>query len=328
MSLVDRDRDLADEFLGQEPQRVLGVVVVALLDLHHHDRVRAGAFEVFDLAHVVEAVVAQELVRGRRAADVAHLRALARRQLAEDRQIDRLLLHGDRGHVHEEAVVALRHVARELAERAFHFEHVGRHRALDHDLGFGRHHQVLGHAAHHVERTSRHRAGDVVFAHVVGNARHRRVGDVRRRADHDRGRHALDALLAPAIDVVAHADAEHAGQHADAVLRLHHAAVVAEIVDAVVRVLRDPMRRRRVGRVVEARRRDRNRQPPEPAALARQFVAGDDDLLAGPFSTRVGVSGFASACATRPRSPRSCSPCRARRCRPSRPARRPAPGIG
>src|SRR5262249_59490865 len=74
-----------------------------------------------------------------------------------------------------------------------------------------------------------------------------------------------------------------AEQHADAVLSLHHAAVVAEIVQPGLRILGDPMSRSRIGRVVEAGRRDRDRQAAQTAAWAAEFLAGDHDLLAGAF---------------------------------------------
>ena len=107
------------------------------------------------------------------------------------------------------------------------------------------------------------------------------VGDVRRHPDHDRGRYARRAALAPAVDVPAHAPGEPAQQHTDAVLRLHHAAVIAEIVHPGLGVLGDPMAGRGVGRVVESRRRDRDRQPAEPVARLAELRAADHHLLAG-----------------------------------------------
>ena len=63
-------------------------------------------------------------------------------------------------------------------------------------------------------------------------------------------------------------------------LRLHLAAIVADILHAGVGVLGDVLRQRRVGRVIPARRRDRYRNAVETLALLVEIVALDDDVVA------------------------------------------------
>ena len=112
---------------------------------------------------------------------------------------------------------------------------------------------------------------------AMSSRRRRPMG---RRADHDRGWHALGAALAPAVDVIAHAPVEPPEQHADAVLRLGHAAVVAEIVHPGFRVLRYPMSGSRIGCVVETGRRYRNWDSRKPTGRSPELVTRDHHLLA------------------------------------------------
>ena len=43
------------ESFSEQAQRLLAVIGIALLELHHRDRIRAGAFEIFDLDYVIHA---------------------------------------------------------------------------------------------------------------------------------------------------------------------------------------------------------------------------------------------------------------------------------
>src|SRR6266404_4851464 len=63
-------------------------------------------------------------------------------------------------------------------------------------------------------------------------------------------------------------------------LRLHVAAIVAEILDAGVGNLGDVLRQRRIGRDVPAGRRNRQRNAVEPVARLVQGLAGDHDVMA------------------------------------------------
>ena len=68
----------------------------------------------------------------------------------------------------------------DFAERRFRLEPLGVDEALDHDLGFGRHQQVDGLRAHHVDRPARQRARDSQLVERLRQLLHRRVGDDRR----------------------------------------------------------------------------------------------------------------------------------------------------
>ena len=56
---------------------------------------------------------------------------------------------------------ALGVILRELAERTLGLAHARQDAAFEHDLGLGRHAQVVGQALHHLERRAVQRAGDV-----------------------------------------------------------------------------------------------------------------------------------------------------------------------
>ena len=90
----------------------------------------------------------------------------ARRHLADDRDEHRLLLAGDRGHLHRHVEVFERDVAVAFAERAFRLEQLRIDQALDHDLGIGRHVEIDGDAFHRADRLAGERAGDAHLVHV------------------------------------------------------------------------------------------------------------------------------------------------------------------
>ena len=186
----------------------------------------------------------------------------------------------DRGDVHEGVVFLQIDVAVGFAERRFRLQQLGVDQALDHDLGFRRHQEIDGLAAHDVDRAAGDGARDRKLVEIVGELLHRRIGHDRRTADHDRAGQRLAArlvLLPVGVDAGAQL---HRRVHAEPLRRLELAAVVADVLDADVGILGDVVAGREIGRVVPARRRDRHRQSVERLAVLVEVLAGDHDLLA------------------------------------------------
>ena len=205
----------------------------------------------------------------------------ARRHLADHRDEHRLLLVGDRRHLHRHVEVFERDVAVAFAERAFRLEQFRIDQPLDHDFGIGRHVEIDGDAFHGADRLAGERAGDAHLVHVDGELLRAGEDHDRRAADDDRDRHRRLqlAVLQPVLIAAGAADPRgHA--HAEPVGGFEPAAVGAHVLDAALRVLGDAERGGEIGRGVEAGRRDRHRQELQAAVRLLQVVALDDDLLA------------------------------------------------
>src|SRR5262249_23555524 len=175
---------------------------------------------------------------------------------------------GDRGDVHEGVVFLQVHVAVGFAEWRLRLEHLGVDQAFDHDLGLGRDQEIDGLGAHDVDRAAGDCACDRDLVEVVGHLLHRRIGDDRRAA-YDDGtwqRLAARLTLAPVrIDAGTQLDRRI---HAETPRRLELTAIVADVLDAGVRVFGDVVAGREIGRIVPARRRNRYRQAVERLAGA------------------------------------------------------------
>ena len=258
-------------------QDALAVVFFFAADFHQADTEGAAHLREVNVQNIAEAAVAQVLPGGVGPADAADLAALAGRKLAQERLVNRLRAHGDALHLHEPGVVALRHVAGEFAEGAFHLLLGRAHPAFHDDLRLGRHQQVAGLALHQLDGVAGQTAGDVVLADVIRQPGDGGVGDGRWHADHHGGRHLLDAALQPHLDVAAHAEARRGGIDADAILGLQHAAVVADVVQFEVRVGAYPVGGGGIGGVVEAGCGDRYRQAGQAALL--EIIAAQHHLL-------------------------------------------------
>ena len=199
---------------------------------------------------------------------VAHLlddAGLAGGHLADERAQHRLALHGDGGHLHEGRHGARMHVAVGFAEGALGLYEIGVDEPLDDDLRVGRHLDVHGLAAYQLDRLPGQAAGDAHLVHPRRDLLHGAVGNHRRRPYHQRGlqRHApLPALVPVREDVLVHARV-----HAHPLLALDLPAVVALVADARIRVLGEPVGAGRIGRVVETRGGDGDRELEQPAAL-------------------------------------------------------------
>ena len=83
----------------------------------------------------------------------------------------------DRRHVHEGVVFLEIDVAVRLAERPFRLERVGADKTFDDVFGLGRHHEIDGLGAHHVDRTACQRAGNRQFVEMVRHLVARSVRD-------------------------------------------------------------------------------------------------------------------------------------------------------
>ena len=102
-----------------------------------------------------------------------------------------------------------------------------------------------------------------------------------RAAENDRAGHLLaPRLVLLPVRVAARAAAARRHAHRHAARRLQPAAVCAHVLDARLGVAGNDIGRRQIGRAVETRRRDRDRERVEAVALAVERVALDDDLLA------------------------------------------------
>ncbi len=82
-----------------------------------------------------------------------------------------------------------------LAERPFRFHVYRIEVAFDHNLGFGRHHQIDGARAHDIDRRAGETAGNADFIDVDRQLLRRDEGHAGGRAEHDRARHRLVAAL-------------------------------------------------------------------------------------------------------------------------------------
>ena len=181
---------------------------------------------------------------------------------------------GDGGDVHERVQLPRMHVAVGLAEGSLGLHELGVEVPLDDDLGFCRHLQVHGLALGHADGLAHEAAGDGHLVDPVVDLLHGNVGDHRRRADDQRRLQRLAALLGVLpveVDVLAQSGREH--PHPG--VRLDLAAVVADVADAGLGVLGDPVGAGGVWAVIEARGGDRNRELVQPLVL--HGIAGHHD---------------------------------------------------
>src|SRR5207248_4606115 len=98
--------------------------------------------------------------------------ALARRELADDAEQDRVVAMGDARDVEYRTVAPARHEAGELAERAFLLEIIRRYLPLDDDLGSCRDFEVHGLAFHHLDRFAAYAADNGELVDAVAPRRH------------------------------------------------------------------------------------------------------------------------------------------------------------
>ncbi len=206
---------------------------------------------------------------------------LARRHLADDRDQHRILAPRDRGDVHERVVFLEVHVAVRFPEAAFGLEPLGVEIAFDDDLGLRRDQEIDGLRLADADRRADEAPGDRELVEMLRQLVDRGKNDGRRGAEHQRDRHPLAARLVfepVLVDALVELDLR---VHAHACRAFDHRPVVADVLAAGVGVLGDEHRARRIGRVVEARGRDRDRQTVDALAGLVEGVALDDDLLAG-----------------------------------------------
>src|SRR5580700_5504286 len=113
-------------------------------------------------------------------------------------------------------------------------------------------------------------AGDQKLVGVERKLLRSHEGDIGRAAEHDRARHGLVAALLMREVVLIAAGAADPRRHAhhQTIRRFQRRAVGAHVLNEGVRIARDHIGRGQRRRAVEARRRDRDRQPVEAAALA------------------------------------------------------------
>ena len=167
-----------------------------------------------------------------------------------------------------------------FAETALRLQPFGIDKTLDDDLGLGRHDEVDGLGLAHADRRADEAARDRQFIELLRQLVHGREHDGRRRAEQQYGRHPLAAGLVfepVLVNALVEFDLR---VHAQPGRAFDHGPVVADVLPPGVRVLGDEHRARGIGRVVEARRRDRDRQPIDALAVLVQGVADGHDLLA------------------------------------------------
>ena len=265
--LVDGDHHLAgrriisDHAMQRLPDmRLVDLFHFDYANLPHGDAVKSD----FDNAGNIALISKESQIISLRR-NLAHDARLARRHLADDRRQDRVLTVGDAFHFEEWIEQALGDVTGRFAEGRFRLYELRRDFALDHDLGVGRHQHVVGLALHDLDRSTGKPAGNVELAHAERNARRRRVSDTGRRADHQRGLERDTALLAfaPMVSTVV----ARTEKHARSCRAFDMAAVVADVDDAGLRVLGEPVRRRGKRRAVVAWSRNWNWKFSETAFL-------------------------------------------------------------
>ena len=279
--LVDGDNDFPDAGVerrrGVERTPHLGLLGA----LHLHDDELVGIGQGLVHLHPDDAgdaaVVPQVHQHEPVVADLADDRRLAWGDLAEPGDVDGVFPVRDRRDVHERVQLPRMHVPVGLAERPLGLHELGVEVPFDDDLGLGRHLQVHGLALGHADGLAHEAAGDGHLVHAVVELLDGDVGDHRRGAD-DQGRGkrltALLGVLPVKIDVLA----EPGREHPDAGGGLDLAAVVADVGDAGLGVLGDPVGTGGVGAVVPARGRDGDRKRVQ--AFLFQGFAGDALFLA------------------------------------------------
>ena len=205
---------------------------------------------------------------------------LARGHLADERGEDCVAPACDRRDVHESVVFLQIDVAVGFSERGFGLQKLRIDQSFDDDLGLCRHQQVDRFCAHHVDRAAGERAGDCELVEIFRHLLHGRIGDDRRAADHHGARQRHSARLA-FLPMGKNSRAQLDRRvHAQTARRLELAAVIADILNAGVRVLGNVMPSGKIRRIVETRRRDRHRQPIERRPVAVEIISRCDDLLA------------------------------------------------
>src|SRR5579859_1750375 len=201
---------------------------------------------------------------------LAEPRVLLHRLPHDDRRIDRVAPHGQRGDVKDGERLGRRVVAGVVAERALAPDVVLLDVALEHDLGPGRNLDADADAPHELDGLAAQEAGEHELVDVLRQRRAGRVRGDRVEAQRDRdldasvGREVVGAAVLVDLPV-------HEGRRP--VDDLH--PVHADVAPARARVVRD-----------HGRERDERRRVARPAALDREqaeihVVAAQDDLLAG-----------------------------------------------
>ena len=176
----------------------------------------------------------------------------------------------DAGHPEDRTFAAARHVAGELAERAFGLSVIHQHFALDDDLGMGGHFQVDGLAFDHLDRLAADTTGDSQFIGTVSRRRHQVLHRI--AADKDRRGHMLAArLVFRMVDRAAPVGCTE--QDAGRVLAFDLAAADADIAAPGIGVLGHP-ERRQIGARVFLRRPDGHRQ-----LVQVDIITRDNDLF-------------------------------------------------
>ena len=167
-----------------------------------------------------------------------------------------------------------------FAERAFGLEVLGVDDALDDELRLRGQQEVDGAPAHDVDRRARKSARDRDLVDALRQLLRSLIGDDRRTADDDRDRHrraAVAVLLPMGEPAGAERDQRH---HAEPGRGLEMPTVGADVLHPGVGIAGDDAGRGEIGRSVEARRRDRDRQRRETTARAIERWACDHDVMA------------------------------------------------
>ena len=284
--VVHRDHHLA-EVVAEAQHRHHGLPrlqLVRLLHLHHHELAQVHQRLVHPHPdHALQtAVVAQVVQHQRLPAPVLDFAAFARRHLAQHAHVVGVLPVGDAGHLEHRAQAAGVHVPVGLSEGTLGLEQVRADVSLDDDLRVCRHLQVHGLALDELHGPLEERTGDAELVHSVGDLLHGHVGKARHRADDaGRGQPLAQRVGLVPVDgqILLGADEVDAGLGGG----LDLAAVVADVADAGIRILGDPVAGGQVRPVVEPGRRDGHRELVE-AAVVQETVA-DVDL----FLDRTGV---------------------------------------
>ncbi|MNU86027.1 hypothetical protein D3C71_757810 [compost metagenome] len=196
----------------------------------------------------------------------AHDGRFVRRAAGIGRQIDGLLAHGDRGHLHDRETIDGIVIAGMVAVRALVGHFAGRNRSLDDDLRIGRNIERLGFGLDDAAAAAAKDAGEGKFAHAFGQRHDGRKNGLRVGADGNRDRHVLPCLLP--LPVVSRAAAMRKPAHDQPV-----AAELLHPIDAeidVVLILETAGDDKRPG--------DEWRGFARPAPLDRQFA--EIDLVA------------------------------------------------